>query len=104
VSCPDRILSSFTVLLEVLRALGSQPSDRGAGAIGRLLAHILVLRRLSRSVAEMLQAAQDPALQAALAKNVSNVLEQETAEVVRFLLDEEPDEGAPTPSRRCWPR
>ena len=52
----------------------------------------------------MLQAAQDPALLAALAKDVGNVLEQETAEVVRFLLDEEPDEGIPKPSPRCWPR
>ena len=96
-SGPDRFLSSFTLLLETVRALGPQPSDRAAAAIGRLVAHILVLRRLSRSVAGMLQAGQDPALQAALVKDLGNVLEQETVEVVRLLLDQEPDAGDAEP-------
>jgi hypothetical protein len=59
-------------------------------AIGRLTTHILTLRRLSRSVAGMLQAGEDPALQAALVKDLGNVLEQETVEVVRLLVACEP--------------
>jgi alkylation response protein AidB-like acyl-CoA dehydrogenase len=90
-SGPDRFLSAFTLLVETVRALGPDPSERAILAIGRLTAHILILRRLSRSVAGMLQAGQDPALQAALVKDLGNVLEQETAEVVRLLLDAEPD-------------
>jgi alkylation response protein AidB-like acyl-CoA dehydrogenase len=90
-SGPDRFLSSFTLLVETVRRLGTQPSERAEIAIGRLTAHILTLRRLSRSVAGMLQAGQDPALQAALVKDLGNVLEQETVEVVRLLADAEPD-------------
>jgi hypothetical protein len=79
------------LLVETVRHLGAQPSERAEIAIGRLTAHILTLRRLSRSVAGMLQAGQDPALQAALVKDLGNVLEQETVEVVRLLADAEPD-------------
>ncbi len=91
-SGPDRFLSAFTLLVELVRALGHAAPDRAAVAIGRLTSHILVLRRLSRSVAGMLQAGEDPALQAALVKDLGNVLEQETAEVVRLLVDVEPSE------------
>jgi predicted transcriptional regulator len=38
----------------------------------------------------MLQAGEDPALQASLVKDLGNVLEQETVEVVRLLVDVEP--------------
>lgn len=96
-SGPDRFLSAFTLLVEAVRALGPDAPDRAAVAIGRLTSHILALRSLSRSVAGMLQAGDDPALQAALVKDLGNVLEQETVEVVRLLVDVEPseDEGNP---------
>ena len=93
-SGPDRFLSSFTLLVEAVRSLGPDAPDRAAVAIGRLTSHILALRRLSRSVAGMLQAGDDPALQAALVKDLGNVLEQETVGVVRLLLDTEPSEEA----------
>ncbi len=97
-SGPDRFLSAFTLLTETVRALGPAAPDRAAVAIGRLTSHTLALRRLSRSVAGMLQAGQDPALQASLVKDLGNVLEQETVEVVRLLVDVEPseDEGNDT--------
>ena len=89
-SGPDRFLSSFALLVEAVRALGPETDDRAAAAIGRLTSHILALRRLSRSIAGMLQAGEDPALQASLVKDLGNVLEQETVEVVRLLVDVEP--------------
>ncbi len=97
-SGPDRFLSSFALLVEAVRALGPDAPERAAVAIGRLTSHILTLRRLSRSVAGMLQAGEDPALQAALVKDLGNVLEQETVEVVRLLVDVEPSEEAGNPS------
>ena len=96
-SGPDRFLSSFTLLVEAVRALGPDAPERAAVAIGRLTSHILALRRLSRSVAGMLQAGEDPALQAALVKDLGNVLEQETVEVLRLLLDVEPSEQPGNP-------
>ena len=96
-SGPDRFLSAFTLLVEAVRTLGPSAPERAAIALGRLTSHILVLRRLSRSVAGMLQAGEDPALQAALVKDMGNVLEQETAEVVRLLIDVEPSETEGNP-------
>ena len=96
-SGPDRFLSAFTLLVELVRALGPDAPDRAVVAIGRLTSHIMALRHLSRSVAGMLQDGEDPALQAALVKDLGNVLEQETVEVVRLLVDVEPteEEGSP---------
>jgi len=90
-SGPERFLSSFWLFVELVRALGPDPSDAGAIAIGRLTAHIMTLRRLSRSVAGMLQAGQNPALQAALVKDLGALVEQEIPEIARNLVDAEPD-------------
>ncbi len=96
-SGPDRFLSAFTLLTETVRALGPDAPERAAVAIGRLTSHTMALRRLSRSIAGMLQAGEDPALQASLVKDLGNVLEQETAEVVRLLIDVEPQDESDEP-------
>jgi alkylation response protein AidB-like acyl-CoA dehydrogenase len=93
-SGPERFLSSFWLLIELVRALGRDPSDAGAVALGRLTAHIMTLRRLSRSVAGMLQAGENPALQAALVKDLGALLEQEIPEIARSLIATEPDRGS----------
>jgi alkylation response protein AidB-like acyl-CoA dehydrogenase len=90
-SGPERFLSSFTLLVELTRAIGPAPSERAAIALGRLVAHVLTLRRLSRSVAGMLQAGQNPAVQAALVKDVGTSFEQEIPEIARMLIAAEPD-------------
>ena len=89
-SGPERFLSSFTLLIELARALGPEPSERAVVALGRIMAHIVTLRRLSRSVAGMLQAGADPALQAAVVKDLGTLLEQEVPEVARQLVACEP--------------
>jgi alkylation response protein AidB-like acyl-CoA dehydrogenase len=89
-SGPERFLSSFTLLVELVRALGDAPSGHATAAIGRLVAHIVALRRMSRSVAGMLQAGSDPMLQAAIVKDLGAVLEQEIPEIARLLVDAEP--------------
>ncbi|MEA2732610.1 MAG: hypothetical protein QOF70_7085 [Acetobacteraceae bacterium] len=90
-SGPERFLSSFWLFVELVRALGAEPSDAGAIAIGRLTSHIMTLRRLSRSVAGMLQNGENPALQAALVKDLGALVEQEIPEIARQLVDAEPD-------------
>ena len=52
-SGPERFLSSFALLTEATRVLGAEASERAAVAVGRLTAHIMTLRHLSRSVAGM---------------------------------------------------
>jgi alkylation response protein AidB-like acyl-CoA dehydrogenase len=86
-SGPERFLSTYVLLVELVRALGEQPTERAAIAAGRLTGHIIILRRLSRSVAGMLQAGEDPALQAALVKDLGTTLEQEIPEVARLLIE-----------------
>ncbi len=94
-SGPDRFLSSFAAVTEMLRAIGTNPSERQAIALGRLAAHIIVLRRMSLSIAGMLQNREDPSLQAAMVKDLGSVFEQETLEIVRQVLDVEPDAKGP---------
>ncbi len=90
-SGPERFLSSMTLLTELVRVLGDAPSDGAAIALGRLTAHLIVLRRLSRSVAGMLQAGENPTLQASLVKDLGAVFEQEIPEIAHQLVDAEPD-------------
>ncbi len=90
-SGPERFLSSFVLFTELVRALGPDPTDAGAIAIGRLTSHFMTLRRLSWSVAGMLQAGQNPALQATLVKDLGALVEQEIPEIARQLVDQEPD-------------
>ena len=90
-SGPERFLSSFRLFVELVRALGAEPTDAGAIAIGRLTGHFMTLRRLSRSVAGMLQNGENPALQAAMVKDLGALLEQELPEIARQLVEAEPD-------------
>lgn len=92
-SGPERFLSSFVLITELLRAIGDAPDALSRRAVGRLTAHLLVLRRMSRSVAAMLSCGENPALQAAIVKDLGAVLEQEVPEIARLLVDAEPSPG-----------
>lgn len=93
-SGPERFLSSFRLMVELTAALGPEPSERAAMALGRLVAHVMTLRRLSRSVAGMLQAGREPAVEAALVKDLGTSLEQEVVEIARTLIEDEPAPGS----------
>jgi alkylation response protein AidB-like acyl-CoA dehydrogenase len=93
-SGPERFLSSFTLLVELARELGINPSNEATAAIGRLAAHTGVLRSMSRSVAGMLHTGTDPTMQAAIVKDLGAVLEQEIPEVARRLVASEPSVGS----------
>lgn len=93
-SGPDRFLSTFALVTELIDALGSDPSDEAVKAIGRLTAHLMVLRRLSRSVAGMLDRGENPSLQAAVVKDLGALFEQSIPEIARRLVAEEPELGS----------
>lgn len=90
-SGPERFLSSFTLLVELVRILGRAPGDAAAAALGRIAAHLIALRRLSRSVSGLLEAGADPALQAAMVKDLGALVEQEIPEIARTLSMAEGD-------------
>ena len=86
-SGPDRYLSTLWVLIELIRALEGRDDDQSRIAVGRLAAHLMSLRRLSRSVAGMLQRGENPTLQAAIVKDLGALLEQEIPDIARQLVD-----------------
>ncbi len=86
-SGPDRFLSSFVMLTQLVQALGSNPSERAASAIGRLVAHLHTLRQMSLSVAAMFEEGLDPSVQAACVKDLGAAFEQEIPEIARLLVD-----------------
>ena len=95
-SGPERLLSSFALLVELVRMLAGASDDRAQIAIGRIGAQLVTLRRMSRSVAGMLQAGADPALEAAVVKDLGALVEQEIPEIARDLLAD----GPPTQASR----
>ena len=95
-SGPERFLSSFQLLVELIGALQGSESDAARGAVARLTAHLLVLRRMSRGVAAMLEAGEDPALHAAIVKDQGALFEQSIPEIARSIHDTEPDAASTT--------
>jgi alkylation response protein AidB-like acyl-CoA dehydrogenase len=86
-SGPERFTSTFSLLVELVRSAGANPDARTAETIGRLVAHLWTLRRMSISVAGMLQAGEMPNLEAALVKDLGTTLEREIPELVRLVAD-----------------
>ena len=83
-SGPERFLSAFRVLVEFTCAAGAQPSAAEAAVIGRAAAHLMTLRRMSISVAGMLEAGKSPEVEAALVKALGNDFEKLLPEMVRL--------------------
>ena len=75
-SGPERFLETFYVLQELVRVLGANPDVRGAEGLGRLVAQVHALRRMSVSVAGMLHAGKEPVVEAAIVKDVGTIWEQ----------------------------
>jgi alkylation response protein AidB-like acyl-CoA dehydrogenase len=92
-SGPDRFLSTYQLLLESIRTIGADPDARSANEIGRFVAHLATLRRMSTSVAGMLERGQQPTVEAALVKDVGTTFEREVPEVFRQLIPTEPSLG-----------
>jgi len=90
-SGPERFLSSFVLFAELIRVLQRNPSEQATVAVGRLISHFVVLRQLSRGVAWLLQNGENPALEAAVVKDLGALVEQEMPDVVRSLVEIEPD-------------
>lgn len=87
---PDRYLSAYQLLLAAIREAGTEPGARDANDLGRLVAHLATLRRISSSIAGMLERGEQPVVEAALLKDMGTTFEREVPEVVRLLHSMEP--------------
>lgn len=92
-SGPDRFLSSFAAVPAFADRIGPTPDARQAIALGRMVAHLVVLRRMSLSVAGLIENDEDPSLQASVVKDLGAVLEQEIPETIRSAVPVQPGEG-----------
>jgi acyl-CoA dehydrogenase len=84
-SGPERFLETFYLMLELIRAIGPEPDTRSAEGLGRLVAQLHTLRRMSVSVAGMLQAGKEPVVEAAIVKDLGTIWEQKLPNRVREL-------------------
>ncbi len=85
-SGPDRFMSSYPLLVEAFKAAGSTPSEHAAVELGRMVTHLATLRRMSTSIAGLLNEGKSPVTEAALVKDLGTTFEQEVPEVVRRVL------------------
>jgi acyl-CoA dehydrogenase len=84
-SGPERFLETFYVMLELIRALGPEPDIRSAEGLGRLVAQLHTLRRMSVSVAGMLHAGKEPVVEGSIVKDLGTIWEQKLPHRVREL-------------------
>jgi acyl-CoA dehydrogenase len=84
-SGPERFLDTFYVLPELIRTLGPEPDLRGAEGLGQLVAQLHTLRRMSVSVAGMLQAGKEPVVEGSIVKDLGAAWEQKLPARVREL-------------------
>ncbi|MEN6541990.1 acyl-CoA dehydrogenase family protein [Parvibaculum sp.] len=92
-SGPERYLSSFLLMVEMIRELQKKGGAEGAREIGRLVAHLVTLRQMSLSVAGMLDKGENPALEASVVKDLGAVFEQNMPVIAHELLGIAPTIG-----------
>jgi alkylation response protein AidB-like acyl-CoA dehydrogenase len=94
-SGPDRFLSDYQLLVGLVDRVGREPDRAGATEIGALVAELAGLRRMSAGIAGMLAAGGEPAVQAAMVKDIGTAFERQIPEVARRVVAVEPSRDAP---------
>lgn len=90
-SGPERFLSSIQALVELIRVVGSNPSEEHSAVVGNLIAQLVTLRKMSWSISGMLEAEKNPAVEACVVKDLGTGFEQMLPETVQSLLGVELD-------------
>lgn len=86
-SGPERFMSTFPLLVELVEAVARRGGHGGVEAIGELVAELLALRRLSLAVAVAIESGEAPGLQAALVKDLGTRFERRVGEVSRLVIE-----------------
>ena len=82
-SGPERFLSHFTLLDRFINEFRNKLLKSGSNIIGKLIAELQTLRRMSFSIASMLQNGESPETQAAFVKELGNKFEKTMIETLR---------------------
>ena len=94
-SGPERIMSTFPVMVEAVRWLAETGAQAQHARLGELYARLWALRQMSLAVAGRLEQGEDPATAASIVKDLGTQFEGDLIDVVRSLVDVEPDLGSP---------
>lgn len=86
-SGPERILSTFPLLEELIKVLKEKGDVSGLQKAMSLVAKMNTLRLMSIGVAQYLEEQKDVSIVASLVKDLGTMFEKEVAEVTRFILD-----------------
>jgi alkylation response protein AidB-like acyl-CoA dehydrogenase len=86
-SGPERFLSVFPLLKQAIEREASVFSESSAAKLGRLIAHVAILREMSLSIAGQIASGNLPSLEAALVKDMGNRHEREVPEVLRSFAN-----------------
>lgn len=89
-SGPERILSTFPLLSELVEELKKQGDLIGLAEASKLIAEMWGLRNLSIGVAKVLEEGGEVAIPAALVKSIGTKFEQKVPEVARLLVQTMP--------------
>jgi alkylation response protein AidB-like acyl-CoA dehydrogenase len=89
-SGPERILSTYPLLQELLLTIENSPNQHAKNKIGRVVARLWTLRQMSLGVASLLEEGKSPDIEAALVKDLGTEFEKEVIEVTRDLVSIRP--------------
>jgi len=99
-SGPERFLETYYVLAALIDTLGAEADIRAAEGVGRLVAQLHTLRRMSVSVAGMLETGREPVLEASIVKDLGTVWEQALPARARDLAAFTRQDAGPGASNR----
>ncbi|RNF39956.1 acyl-CoA dehydrogenase [Planococcus salinus] len=94
-SGPERFLSTFPLLVELLRVIQVDPDRFAKIEVGKLVSRLWILRKMSISVATLLENGETPNLMAALVKDLGTQFEKQIAETSRLLVSSNPSVTSP---------
>lgn len=88
-SGPERFLSSAITLTEAVRRMGENPDAREAETLGKNVARLKAMRRMSLGVSALLQEGESPVVEAALVKDLGTKFKSTLLNDVRQLMPTE---------------
>ena len=86
-SGPERFLETSYLLFDLVRVLGGSPEPGSVVGVGHLVAQLHALRRMSLSVAGMLQAGKEPVIEGAIVKDLGTAWQQTLPHRARELAE-----------------
>ena len=92
-SGPERYLSSYRLIPELLDVLQGRADDISTSTLGEIVAELWTLRQMSMSVAGQISNGADPLLEAAMVKDLGATFEQDLPHRIQASLDGGADDG-----------